>query len=100
MQTVSFMVNSVSILDPVGGSDFKLENFLSASCETFDPHYGKDFNHFQRICSINLLVYTGVGGYDGDGDITKPDNLLEFRKYVLSSTEGKGVHFVMADGVS
>ena len=41
---------------------------------------------------------TGVGGYDGDGDITKTDNLLELQEYVMDQTEG--VHFVMADGVS
>ena len=44
-------------------------------------------------------VCTGVGGYDGDGDITKPDNLVAFQNYVLEQTEGMGVHFVMADGV-
>ena len=27
-------------LDPDSGSDFKLDKFLSAPCETFDPHYG------------------------------------------------------------
>ncbi len=37
---------------------------------------------------------------NGDGDITNPENLKEFEKFVLSSTNGKGVHFVMADGVS
>ena len=44
--------------------------------------------------------YAGVNGYDGDGDITKPDNIIAFREYVMSQTEGRGVHFVMADGVS
>ena len=42
----------------------------------------------------------GVNGYEGDGDITRPDNLVTFREYVMSQTEGRGVHFVMADGVS
>ena len=42
----------------------------------------------------------GVNGYDGDGDITRPDNLIAFKEYVISQTEGRGVHFVMADGVS
>ena len=46
------------------------------------------------------MYLLGVGGYDGDGDITKPDNIREFQSYVLDCTEGKGVHFVMADGVS
>ena len=47
-------------------------------------------------CSLNLL---GVKGIDGDGDVYKPDNLQEFRKFVMDSTDGRGVHFVMADGV-
>ena len=28
-------------LDPKSGADFKLDQFLAAPCETFDPHYGK-----------------------------------------------------------
>ncbi|XP_064386721.1 cap-specific mRNA (nucleoside-2'-O-)-methyltransferase 1-like isoform X2 [Halichondria panicea] len=68
-----------TLKDPAGGSDFKLDQFLSAPCETFDPHYGVD-------------------GYDGDGDITRPDNLEAFKHYVLDITNGQGVHFVMADG--
>ena len=28
-------------IDPDSGSDFKLESFLAAPCESFDPHYGK-----------------------------------------------------------
>ena len=68
------------MVDPDSGSDFKLDSFTAGPCETFDPHYG-------------------VGGYDGDGDITNPDNLTEFQHYVLELTDGLGVHFVMADGV-
>lgn len=41
-----------------------------------------------------------MNGYEGDGDITRPDNLVAFQEYVMSQTEGRGVHFVMADGVS
>ena len=44
-------------------------------------------------------LFIGKGGYYGDGDITKPDNLIEFQQYVLEQTEQQGVHFVMADGV-
>lgn len=68
-----------TLKDPDSASDFKLDKFLSAPCESFDPHYGK-------------------GGYDGDGDITEPNNVEEFKNYVLTCTEGRGVHFVMADG--
>jgi len=39
-------------------------------------------------------------GHDEDGDIYKPKNILSLEKYVMKMTEGKGVHFVMADGVS
>ena len=42
----------------------------------------------------------GVGGKDGDGDVYRPDNLRAFRKFVMDNTDNKGVHFVMADGVS
>ncbi len=30
----------------------------------------------------------------------RPDNLREFRRFVLQNTDGAGVHFFMADGVS
>lgn len=36
---------------------------------------------------------------DGDGDITRPENVTAFRNFVLDSTEGRGLHFLMADGV-
>ena len=52
-----------------------------------------------RICSQIMSFISGVDGIDGDGDVYKPDNLREFRKFVLESTDGRGVHFVMADGV-
>ena len=77
---LSHMQGHLSPTDPDDGSDFKLDAF-SSPCETFDPHYG-------------------VGGYSGDGDITRPDNQSEFKNYVMENSERKGVHFVMADGVS
>lgn len=43
---------------------------------------------------------SGVNGIEGNGDIFMPENQREFRRFVLQSTNGKGVHFVMADGVS
>ena len=51
-------------------------------------------------CSTLSSLTVGVGGLDGDGDIYRPDNLREFQTFVLKSTGGRGVHFVMADGVS
>ena len=93
-------------LDPKSGADFKLDQFLAAPCETFDPHYGKQgCNHLISWSartpqhSTDVLP-TGVGGYDGDGDITKSENLDAFREYVLEHTDCRGVHCVMADGVS
>lgn len=62
-----------------GMNDFKLGEFFSGPPETFEPHYG-------------------VNGREGDGDIFKPDNLREFRRFVLENTDKKGIHFVMADG--
>ena len=57
-----------------------------------------------EVCSNHFLfivtIYSGTGGLEGNGDIYDPDNLLEFQKFVLSSTDNQGVHFVMADGVS
>ncbi|XP_029448762.1 cap-specific mRNA (nucleoside-2'-O-)-methyltransferase 1 isoform X2 [Rhinatrema bivittatum] len=62
-----------------GPNDFKLEDFYSASSELFERYYGE-------------------GGIDGDGDITRPENITAFRSFVLDNTERKGVHFLMADG--
>uniref|UniRef100_UPI0035900562 cap-specific mRNA (nucleoside-2'-O-)-methyltransferase 1 isoform X2 n=1 Tax=Myxine glutinosa TaxID=7769 RepID=UPI0035900562 len=62
-----------------GANDFKLEDFFAAPSEMFEPFYG-------------------VGGVDGDGDVTKPENLREFQKFVSQGTDGRGLHFLMADG--
>ena len=50
--------------------------------------------------SLIFNYFVGWGGYEGDGDITNPENIEAFKDYVMMYTEGKGVHFVMADGVS
>lgn len=62
-----------------GQNDFKLEDFFAGPSEMFEPHYG-------------------VGGVEGDGDIFRPENQEAFFNFVLHSTDGKGLHFVMADG--
>ncbi|XP_078062784.1 cap-specific mRNA (nucleoside-2'-O-)-methyltransferase 1-like, partial [Mustelus asterias] len=62
-----------------GPNDFRMEDFFAASSELFEPYYGE-------------------GGVDGDGDITRPENISEFRRFVLENTDWKGVHFLMADG--
>ncbi|XP_060610056.1 cap-specific mRNA (nucleoside-2'-O-)-methyltransferase 1 [Anolis sagrei] len=62
-----------------GPNDFKLEDFYAAPSELFEPYYGE-------------------GGIEGDGDITRPENITAFQKFVLDNTDQKGVHFLMADG--
>ncbi|XP_063429042.1 cap-specific mRNA (nucleoside-2'-O-)-methyltransferase 1-like [Mytilus trossulus] len=62
-----------------GPCDFKLEDFFAGPAEMFEPYYG-------------------VGGAEGDGDIFNPDNQAAFIQFVKENTDGKGVHFVMADG--
>lgn len=62
-----------------GPCDFKLEDFYAAPSELFEPYYGE-------------------GGVDGDGDITRPENITAFRNFVMESTEKRGLHFLMADG--
>ncbi|XP_030642918.1 cap-specific mRNA (nucleoside-2'-O-)-methyltransferase 1 [Chanos chanos] len=62
-----------------GANDFKLEDFYAAPSELFEPYYGE-------------------GGVDGDGDITRPENISAFRNFVLENTDRRGLHFLMADG--
>ncbi|XP_066474731.1 cap-specific mRNA (nucleoside-2'-O-)-methyltransferase 1 [Tiliqua scincoides] len=62
-----------------GPNDFKLEDFYAASSELFEPYYGE-------------------GGIEGDGDITRSENITAFQNFVLDNTDHKGVHFLMADG--
>lgn len=57
-------------------NDFKLHEFIAGTPETFDPYYG---------CNE-------------DGNVFDPENIDSLTKYVLSQTQGLGVHFMMADG--
>lgn len=56
-------------------NDFKLDDFIAGTSETFDPFYG----------------------VNDDGDIYVPENIDSFMDYVLKQTE-TGVHLMMADG--
>lgn len=60
-------------------NDFKLHDFFAAPAEFFEPFYGKS-------------------GLDGDGDVYVPENITNFRNFVLKSTGGQGIHFMMSDG--
>lgn len=64
-----------------GKSDFALFKFAAGTPETFDPYYG-------------------VGGYDGDGDVFKSENIDALQTYIHQCTMDNGVHIMMADGVS
>ncbi|KRX21674.1 MAGUK p55 subfamily member 5 [Trichinella nelsoni] len=59
--------------------DFRLDKFTASSPVMFEAFYGED-------------------GIDGDGDITKGNNLESFSNFVLKNTDQKGVHLFMADG--
>uniref|UniRef100_A0A0N5ARN0 Cap-specific mRNA (nucleoside-2'-O-)-methyltransferase 1 n=1 Tax=Syphacia muris TaxID=451379 RepID=A0A0N5ARN0_9BILA len=58
-----------------GKDDFKLNRFTAASPVYFEPFYGKY----------------------GDGDVTRPENIVSFEKLIQEAT-GKGVYLMMADG--
>lgn len=61
-----------------GGNDFKLSDFYAGTSETFNPFYG----------------------VNEDGNVFDPANLSSLKEEVLKHTDDKGVHFLMADGVS
>ena len=62
-------------------NDFRLDEFIAGPPEYFEPFYG-------------------LNGVNGDGDVTKSDNLKEFQKFVVDQTNHRGVHLMMADGVA
>eukprot|EP00096_Caligus_rogercresseyi_P000286 TRINITY_DN10695_c0_g1_i1.p1 TRINITY_DN10695_c0_g1~~TRINITY_DN10695_c0_g1_i1.p1 ORF type:complete len:816 (-),score=171.50 TRINITY_DN10695_c0_g1_i1:134-2581(-) len=59
-----------------GNNDFRTDDFIQGPPECFEKHYGMD----------------------DDGDVFKEGNIVEFTNFVMDSTEGRGVHFMMADG--
>lgn len=92
-----------------GPCDFKLEDFYAAPSELFEPYYGMSkrimFTSDTGVVSggerggVWPLLFTGEGGVDGDGDITRPENITAFRNFVLENTDKRGLHCLMADGV-
>jgi cap1 methyltransferase len=46
------------------------------------------------------MLFSGLNGVDGDGNIFNPDNISVFSQFVMDHTHNIGVHFMMADGVS
>lgn len=61
-----------------GEHDFKLHESTCAPCETFEALYG----------------------VRDDGNVYYPENIQDFCTKVKCHTNGQGVHFIMADGVS
>jgi cap1 methyltransferase len=59
-----------------GDLDFDIKNFGTAEPETFETIYGPA----------------------GDGNIYNPENVSAYMRHVLSNTDNKGVHLMMADG--
>ncbi|XP_026689318.1 cap-specific mRNA (nucleoside-2'-O-)-methyltransferase 1 [Diaphorina citri] len=59
-----------------GSHDFKLDDFFAGPSETFEPYYG----------------------VKGNGDVYDPENILSLHEFVMKSSKGRGVHFMMADG--
>ncbi|GJQ76908.1 hypothetical protein Trydic_g15109 [Trypoxylus dichotomus] len=59
-----------------GEHDFKLNESTCVSSDSFHAFYGSS----------------------GDGNIYNPENIREFKDYVLEHTQGVGVHFMMSDG--
>lgn len=63
-----------SCLDPDSGSDFKLENFLSAPSETFDPHYGM-YCLASKLCSFTIYTFATLSSIT-QGRIQGPHPIL------------------------
>ncbi|KAK5968489.1 Ribosomal RNA large subunit methyltransferase J, partial [Trichostrongylus colubriformis] len=59
-----------------GKDDFKLGKFTASSAHYFEPYYGKE----------------------GDGDVTKPDNINSLEEFIMRGTNDVGVDLMMADG--
>ena len=68
MLTVDSLLGfGLTLKNATDASDFKLGKFLAGPPECFEPYYG-------------------VGGAEGDGDILKPENLEEYKDYVMQQT--------------
>ncbi|PIO61774.1 hypothetical protein TELCIR_16690, partial [Teladorsagia circumcincta] len=62
--------------DENGKDDFKLGKFTASSAHYFEPYYGKE----------------------GDGDVTKPENINSLEEFIMKGTNDVGVDLMMADG--
>ena len=69
-------------------------------CELWGVIWTKNTARYGEYTVMIMFAASGVDATKGDGDVFRPDNQEAFQKFVMESTNGKGVHFVMADGVS
>lgn len=58
-----------------------------------------DFKLNESICASSAS-FQALYGEEGDGNVCSPANILDFKKKIMHETAGKGVHFMMSDGVS
>nr|CAH7758069.1 unnamed protein product [Callosobruchus chinensis] len=56
-----------------------------------------DFRLSESSCA-SPVSFQAIYGKDDDGNVCSPDNIEDFRERVIHETDGKGVHFLMADG--
>lgn len=57
-----------------------------------------DFNLGESTCASSAL-FQALYGEEGDGNVCCPANIINFKKNIMHETSGKGVHFMMSDGV-
>lgn len=57
-----------------------------------------DFKLYQSCCA-SPVTFQAFYGAENDGNVCNPANIDDFKERVLHETEGKGVHFMMSDGV-
>lgn len=58
-----------------------------------------DFTLCESSCASSE-IFQGLYGARGDGNVYFPENIEDFCSKLKNSTEGLGVHFLLADGVS
>lgn len=46
------------------------------------------------------MTFQALYGVDDTGDACNPENIKDFTERVKNETDGKGVYFMMSDGVS
>uniref|UniRef100_UPI00398EE298 cap-specific mRNA (nucleoside-2'-O-)-methyltransferase 1-like n=1 Tax=Pristiophorus japonicus TaxID=55135 RepID=UPI00398EE298 len=105
-ELLSNVLRCKSVFDELEGEEMRRARTRSNPFETIRGVFF--LNRYQcpereLVGGVGCLGCRGLGegsegGVDGDGDITRPENISEFRRFVLENTERKGVHFLMADG--